>query len=272
MDNKVILITGASSGIGKACAQYLSKKGHKIYGTTRNISLVDNWDHTDKGYEMMVMDVVSLQSVSNTIKEIIEKEKKIDVLINNAGMGVSGSIEETEYMMAKNQFETNFFGCHRVIKEVLPHMRKQRNGLIINIGSVAAYISIPFQSMYSASKSALQSLTFALRNEVRPFGINVTIIHPGDLKTEFTANRKKIKATNKHSPYAKSYEKAMGVMEKDEQEGGDPICVAKAIEKVIKRKNPPISLTVGFKYKTFAFLLRLFPSKTREKIVALIYT
>lgn len=272
MNSKIILITGASSGIGRACAEYLSKKGHKIYGTTRNKSLVDDWNRETKGYEMIVMDVISQESVSDAVNAIIMKEGELDVLVNNAGMGIAGPVEETGYRMAKNQFETNFFGCHRVIREVLPHMRKQKSGLIINIGSVAGYISIPYQSMYSASKAALQSLTFALRNEVRPFGIKVAIIHPGDLKTGFTVNRKKTEDIFKQSPYAASYKKSLETMEKDEQDGGDPVCVAKAIEKVMKRKNPPVSVTVGFKYKTFAFLLRLVPAKLREKIVASLYT
>jgi short-subunit dehydrogenase len=151
-------------------------------------------------------------------------------------------------------------------------MRRQGGGQIINIGSVAAYIAIPYQSMYCASKAALQSMSFALRNETKPFGINVSVVHPGDLKTGFTENRKKAEAIPKDLPYAKSYVKSLGVMEKDEQNGGDPVCVAKAISRIISRKHPPVSVTVGFKYKLFAFLSRVVPAALREKIVRMIYT
>lgn len=272
MKSKVILITGASSGIGKACAAHLSLEGHTVYGTTRREGMVKTWDGNREGYSMVVMDVTSDSSVSDAVGRIIEKEGRLDVLVNNAGMGVAGPVEETETGLAKSQFETNFFGCHRVIREILPQMRKQGGGHIINIGSVAAYISIPYQSMYSASKAALQSMSFALRNETKPFGIKVSVVHPGDLKTGFTENRKKAEVVPKGSPYAKSYAKSLEVMEKDEQNGGDPVCVAKTIARIIKRANPPVCVTVGFKYKLFAFLFRIVPAALREKIVGIIYT
>lgn len=265
-----ILITGASTGIGRACAQYLSGKGHEVYGTTRNIRLVEE-GMPGSGIKFLYLDVTDEDSVRECISQVIKASGKVDVLVNNAGMGMAGSIEDTSYEELIHQFDTNVFGAVRVINEVLPHMRKAGNGFIINIGSVAGFISIPYQAAYSAGKAAITSMTFSLRNEIKHFGVKVCIVHPGDLKTNFTFNRKKTKASRSGSIYSKRMERSIAVMERDEQNGGDPVIIAKVIEKVLNRRNPPVVVTAGFKYKVIAFLFRIVPAKLREYIISRIY-
>ena len=171
---KVVLITGASSGIGKVTAQHLAGLGYRVYGTSRKAENGNRTfsDENSNGFiEMVNLDVCDNQSAKKAVEYVIEQEGRIDVLINNAGFGISGAIEETTEEEALAQFNTNFFGMHRMCRNVLPIMRKQKKGLIINIGSVAGQFSIPYQSMYSASKYAMESYTESLRMEVRDWGI-----------------------------------------------------------------------------------------------------
>lgn len=265
MDNMNILITGVSSGIGRACALYLLGKGHTVYGTTRNEEL----DGTKKdGINHLYMDVRNMESIKTAVSSI----ETIDVLVNNAGMGMGGSVEDMSYEESLLHFETNTLGALNVINEVLPNMRKQGRGHIINIGSVAAYISIPFQAAYSASKAAITSYSYSLRNEVKPFGIKVTVIHPGDLRTDFTRNRRIARKADEDSPYYERMKRSIETMARDEQNGGDPVCIAKAIERVVSKKNPPPAVTVGIKYKLIEIAFRIIPAKLREAIVASIYS
>ncbi len=271
MDRKIVLITGASSGIGKSCAEYLCSKGFWVYGTTRKWSNVSKGKPSNDLISMLHLDVTDKESVSLAVDDIIRNHGHIDIVINNAGIGMAGSIEDSSYEELKFQFDTNFFGAVNVINEVLPHMRKEGRGLIINIGSVASYISIPYQAAYSASKAAMLSMTCSLRNEIRQFGIRVCIVHPGDLKTGFTFNRKTTEKAKTNTVYKKRMEKSIAVMARDEQNGGDPICVAKTVYKIIKKKSPPVSVTVGAKYKVIAVLFRILPAKLREYIVSRLY-
>jgi short-subunit dehydrogenase len=266
-----ILITGASTGIGRACARFLAGKGHRIYGTTRNKILVEEGLGIE-GVTMLYLDVTEGNSVKECVAAVIRDSGGIDVLINNAGMGMAGSIEDTEYDEFVKQFDTNVFGAIRVINEVLPNMRKSGKGVIINIGSVAGFISIPYQAAYSAGKAAITSFTFSLRNEIRQFGLDACVVHPGDLKTDFTFNRKKTRKSNKGSVYIDKMERSIEVMARDEQNGGDPVIIAKAICRILNRKHPPIVVTVGLKYKVISFLFRIVPARLRESIIASIYS
>ncbi|HRX42456.1 MAG TPA: SDR family oxidoreductase [Clostridia bacterium] len=268
METKNILITGVSSGIGRACAEYLAGEGHSIFGTTRNR---ENNGVTKGNITYIYMDVRDGESVRAAIEKVTELSGGIDVLVNNAGMGMGGAIEDTAYGEMAAHFETNTFGSINVINEVLPYMRKSGKGHIINIGSVAAYISIPFQAAYSASKAAITSYTYSLRNEVSPFGIKVSIIHPGDLKTNFTSNRKMTNKSTEDSPYYERMMRSLETMARDEQNGGDPIVIAKAVNRIMSKKNPPIAVTVGIKYKLISFAFRIVPARIREAIVASIY-
>ena len=270
----VVLITGASSGIGKATATILMNEGFRVYGTSRNAKNILEQKTNNTGFlEMISLDVTKDESINTAINYILEKEGKIDILINNAGNGIAGSIEDTSFTEAKFQMEVNYFGTLNMIRNVLPIMRKNKNGLIINLSSVAGVISIPYQSMYSASKSAIEAITEALRIEVKPFGIKATAVQPGDTKTGFTGSRIYSKnAENEASPYYKSFNKSIKKMENDEINGVSPDKVAKVILNVIKRKNPPIKKTVGFGYKLLVLLKRILPSKVTELFVSMLYS
>lgn len=268
MENKIVLVTGASSGIGRACAEYLNEKGFHVIGTTRNVSAQKKGEND---YSLIYLDVTKTTSITDAVNSIIQKYNRIDVLINNAGMGLAGSIEDTSYDELRMQFDTNVMGTLGVTNEVLPYMRKQGSGLIINVASVAGYISIPYQAAYSASKAAIISFTYSLRNEIRQFGLKASVVNPGDTKTNFTANRKLTVKSTQESPYEERMKKSLAVMEKDEQNGADPITIAKAVYRIIKSKNPPVSFTVGFKYKIVALLFRFVPAKLREYIISKLY-
>ena len=179
---KVVIITGASSGIGLECAKMFSQKGYKVYALSRR-------GGNDHLISHVKCDVTDEKCVKSTFSDIFEKENRIDILVNNAGFGISGAVEFTDTQSAKKQFDVNFFGTVICSKAVLKLMRKQGFGRIINISSMAAPLAIPFQSFYSASKAAVNSFTLSLANEVKPFGISVCALMPGDVKTEFTQNR-----------------------------------------------------------------------------------
>ncbi|NLB42355.1 MAG: SDR family NAD(P)-dependent oxidoreductase [Clostridiales bacterium] len=272
----VVLLTGASSGIGKLTAEHLASLGCKVYGTSRkgeNGTVVFPNDSTrpaQKGFVKMVqLDVRDDLSVKNAVEYVIQEEGRIDILINNAGFGISGAIEETSEKEAFSQFDTNFFGMHRMCRKVLPIMRKQKKGLIINIGSVAGTFAIPYQSMYSASKSAMKSFTDALRMEVQDFGIRAVIIEPGDTQTGFTDNRY-YNQESENTSYPKG-KASIEMMIKDERNGDQPIGIAQTIGKLLNVKNPPSRITIGIVYKVFTQLKRILPSRLVEFILGKMY-
>lgn len=271
----VVLITGASSGIGKATAEYLASKGFKVYGTSRRVLeevAIDLSSGDTKGFfHMIQLDVCSEDSVKKAVNYVVSKEGHIDILINNAGFGIAGSVEDTSIEEAYSQFDTNFFGMLRMCRAVLPIMRKQKKGLIINISSVAGLISIPFQSMYSASKYSIEAVTEAMRMELKPFGVKVAMVEPGDTKTGFTDKRQYVKAAKEGSPYSEKFKKSISAMEKSETQGPGPKKVVKSITRIIGSKNPPIRVTAGFSYKLIVFLKRFLPSRLVEFVVSKIY-
>jgi len=176
-NQRVVLVTGASSGIGKCCAEYLAKQGYRIYGTSRRAVSTDTRQRSSNAnlFQMIRMDVTDDVSVKQGIDHIIAEESCIDVVVNNAGFAIIGSLEDTTIEEAKSQLDTNFFGALRVCRAVLPTMRKQNAGYIVNISSIGGLIGLPFQSAYSASKFALEGAMEALRLEVKPFGIQVVL-------------------------------------------------------------------------------------------------
>lgn len=273
----VVLITGASSGIGKAIAEYLAGKGFRVYGTSRKQRLEDEdtaiikSDDSKGFFKMLQLDVCSEESAIRAINHVVEKEGTIGILINNAGFGIGGSVEDTSIEEAYRQFDTNFFGVLRMCRNTVPIMRKQGKGLIINISSVAGLISIPYQSMYSASKFAVEAASEVLRMEVKPFGIKVAIVEPGDTRTGFTESRKMVEALKGNSAYKESCEKAIKAMAASEEKGPGPEGVVKVVAKIIRMKNPPIRKAVGFSYKLFVFLKRLLPSRFVEFAVSKLY-
>ncbi|TDT61139.1 SDR family oxidoreductase [Fonticella tunisiensis] len=271
----VVLITGASSGIGKATAEFLAKHGYKVYGTSRKAYFeteeqVAATSDSSGFIKMIPLDVCSDDSVKKAVSYVYEKEGHIDILINNAGFGIAGSVEDTSPEEAFAQFNTNFFGTHRMLRAVLPIMRKQGKGLIINVSSVAGVFPIPFQSMYSASKYAVESMTEALRMELKPFGIKVSMVEPGDTRTGFTDQRLYAKDAQ-NSVYKKYFTKSVTSMEKSERNGPGPHVVVKEIARIINSKNPPIRVTSGFSYKLFVFLKRFFPPRFIQFVISKMY-
>lgn len=287
-----VLVTGASSGIGKAIAEYLAQKGYRVYGTSRKIREGAPDARTPQNHlpavtaasgrneamnasggflKMITLDVCSEESVKAAVDKVLEAEGELGIVINNAGMGIAGSVEDTSPQEAFMQFDTNFFGMHRVIRQVLPSMRKHGRGLIINISSVGALFPIPYQSMYVASKAAIEGMSGSLRNELRPFGIKVSVIEPGDTKTGFTVSRVFVKAGGDSSAYAKYSKKSIAVMERDESNGPDPAVVAKVAGKIINCKNPPLCVAVGLWYKLLVSLKRLVPKAFEAYIVSKMY-
>lgn len=258
---KVCIITGGTSGIGKCTADCMVKNGYTVYELSRRKEGNANVCHIST-------DITDENAVQSAVNTVVEKEGKIDVLINNAGFGISGAIEFTKTEDAVRQFNVNFFGAVRMCKAVIPIMRKSGGGRIVNVGSVAGVIPIPFQSYYSAAKAAILSYTLSLENEVRPFGITAVCVQPGDIKTGFTAARKKETAGD--DVYSGRISRSVAVMEHDEQNGMSAETAGEFIALTALKKNEPVK-TIGFKYKAACLLAKLLPLKILNRIIGSIY-
>lgn len=262
---RIVLITGASSGIGKTCAIHLHKRGYRVYGTSR-------YTHSDNAFEMIQMDVDSDISVKQCIDFILEKEGRVDVVVNNAGFGIAGAVEDTSIDEAKAQFETNFFGVLRVCQTVLPIMRKQEGGWIVNISSIAGLIALPFHGLYSASKFALEGLTEALRLEVKSFGIKVVLIEPGNFNTQFAKHRRKTLQSQQSPVYLQSFNNSLEVMETDEMRGASPDRIACLLERIIKIPLPRLRYTTGpISEKAAIIVKKIIPQQLFESIIRKYY-
>lgn len=258
---KTAVVTGGSSGIGLSLCRLLSEKNYKVYSLSRTENEENNAIH-------IAADVTDDASVKSAFQRIAEEAGCIDLLINNAGFGISGTIEFTETADAERQFQVNFFGMLRCIKAALPLLRRTK-GRILNISSAAAIFSIPFQGFYSASKAAINSLTLALRNEVKNFGITVCAVMPGDVRTGFTAMRKKDASGD--ALYHNMIEASVAVMEKDEQNGMTADHAARCIIKIAEKRSVRPLYTVGMIYKLYYVLNKLLPQRTVNWIVGLLY-
>jgi short-subunit dehydrogenase len=260
--SKVVLITGGSSGIGKSVGEYLQTKGFKVYGTSRNPQ-----NYPESKFTIVALDVTKLKTISNCIDEVLEHESQIDVLINNAGAGITGPIEEIPDEEIKRNFETNLFGPINVIKAVLPTMRSQRSGLIINVTSIAGYMGLPYRGIYSASKGALELITEAFRMELKDFNIEMTNVAPGDFATNIAAGRYHAPVLD-HSPYKEKYGNSLKMMDDHVDEGSDPQQMADAIFKIIQTKKPRTHYKVGAFMQKFSIVLkRILPDKIYEKLL-----
>lgn len=258
--SKVILITGASSGIGKVSAEFLANNEYKVFGTSRFPGSYPK----PTNYTLLQMDVTDSTTVTDAIDSIIKQEGRLDVLINNAGMGIAGDIEHTSISKAKEQVETNFFGPLRLIKHILPIMHKQNSGMIINISSIGGLIGLPYQNIYSAAKFAIEGMSEALYKELRTSKIRVVLVEPGDFKTAFTARRD----IDKTSAKSEDFNRVIDVIEHDENNGQDPILIAKLLEKIINKSNPKLRYVVGaFDQKLAAFLKRILPNRLFDWII-----
>ena len=259
---KVALVTGASSGIGLAVSRQLLALGYTVYGLSRRGTSAE-------GILPIAAEVTDEEAVKAAVASLFEKEGRIDLLINNAGMGISGPVEFTEAEDMKRIMEVNFYGQVYCAKAVLPYMREQGSGRIVCTSSVAAPIAIPYQSFYSCSKAAVSAMALALRNEVKSFGIEVCAVMPGDAKTGFTDARKK---ESKGNDVYTHNESAVAAMEKDERGGMTPDDVAAVIVKAATVKNPKPIFTAGAKYKIFVVLFKLLPYRLAYWIVGKMYS
>jgi NAD(P)-dependent dehydrogenase (short-subunit alcohol dehydrogenase family) len=260
--NKVVLITGGSSGIGKSIGEFLHHRGFVVYGTSRNPERVLN-----SIFPLIALDVRNPESIHAAVGEIISTSGRLDVVINNAGVGITGPLEEIPMEEIKNNFETNFFGPIEVMKAALPQMRSQQSGLIINITSIAGYMGLPYRSVYSASKGALELITESLRMEVKSFGIHITNIAPGDFATNIAAGRFHAPVI-KGSAYEVSYGNNLKTMDEHVDSGSNPNEMAEAVYAVIQNPNPKIHYKVGAFMQKFSIVLkRVLPDKMYEKML-----
>lgn len=259
---KVVVITGGSSGIGKSVGEFLSDKGFTVYGTSRNPERI-----TNSRFPLLALDVRNKESIQKAFAEVIAKSGRIDVVINNAGVGITGPIEEIPTEEIRNNFETNFFGPIEVMKAALPQMRAQKSGLIINITSIAAYMGLPYRGIYSASKGALELITEAIRMEVKSFGIHITNVAPGDFATNIASGRYHAPVIS-GSAYEIPYGNTLKMMDEHVDSGSNPNEMAEAIYKIIQTPNPKIHYKIGVFMQKFSIVLkRILPDKVYEKML-----
>ena len=262
-DKKVVIITGASKGIGRAAAALLREKGYIVYALSRSGCNLE-------GVNSVVCDITDGKRLKKAIDGVFEAEGRIDVLVNNAGAGISGAVEKTAPADARRLFELNFFALFEAVKYTLPYMRSRKSGIIINLGSVAGALHVPFQAFYSASKAAVEALSNCLRGELAPFGIKVVTVMPGDTRTGFTDAREKDFEEN-DPDYGPRIYRSIKLMEGDERNGMPPRKVAETIYKAAQSKNPKPVYIVGFKYKFFVGLARILPKRVVQFLLNAIY-
>jgi short-subunit dehydrogenase len=260
---KVIFITGISSGFGNQTAMLMAEKGHIVYGTVRK----EPEDY--QNIHVLKMDLTDPGSIKLAVNTILQKEGRIDILINNAGMHTGGPIETSPFENIRLQIETNFLGMVHVIREVLPAMRKQGGGTIINFSSIGGLMGLPFQAFYSASKFAIEGFSEALRMELKNFNIKVILINPGDFHTSNTLNRRNYLApAEKTDPYSHQFQKTLSIIEKDETGGWPPEILARKLCSIIDRKNPRQRYIIAsFEQKLAVVLKYILPGSLFRKIL-----
>jgi len=260
---KVILITGASSGLGKATATYLLAQNFRVFGTCRDPKKY----HSNLGVELLPFDLNQPESAQQLVDQLMEKAGRIDVLINNAGAGIIGPVEEIDATALESHFSTNLFGPLALTQSVLPVMREQGSGLIINVTSIGGYMGLPFRGMYSASKGALGIASEALRMEVKRFGIDVVTLAPGDYATDIAA-RRIYSPLKKESPYHDLYKSSLDTIDDHVDQGGDPHDFARMVNKIIRLKKRKVHYKSGSFLQKFSLLLkRILPDNVFEKII-----
>lgn len=250
---KIIIITGTSSGFGKATAELLAKQGHTIYGICRRVM-----QHPTIKY--VQGDVRNAAEIKQIVATVYQTEGRIDVLINNAGMGIGGALELATPEEIDLQMGTNFMGCVNLCQQVLPYMRKQRAGKIINLSSIGGVMGLPYQGFYSASKFAIEGFSEALSAEVKGFGISVSMVEPGDFATHFTASRKNSETTLQDEDYGPIFQRSLNIIEKEENGGLKPEVLAKTIAKIVAKRKPRLRYVVAnFEQRLSVLLKHLLP-------------
>ncbi len=235
---QVIIITGASSGFGKATAELLAAKGHKVYGLCRRAM-----EHEKIRYRSC--DVRDRAQVQAVVDSIVAEAGRVDVLVNNAGMGIGGALELATAEEIDLQMGTNFMGCVNMCQAVLPQMRRQRKGKIVNLSSIGGVMGLPYQGFYSASKFAIEGFSEALAAEVRRFGIRVSMVEPGDFATGFTGSRRNSEATLRDPDYGPVFSRSLAIIEKEENGGLKPEVLARRIVKIVEAKRPSLRYVVA---------------------------
>lgn len=260
--SKIVLITGGTSGIGLCTAKCLCEKGCTVYTLSRRDALIPNITHL-KG------DVTCRLDVERAVEQIMHEHGRIDIVVNAAGFGISGAVEFTDTEDARKLFDVNFFGMVNVNRAVLPIMHQQKSGRIVNISSVASPIAIPFQTYYSASKAAIDAYTMALANEVRPYGITVCSVLPGDIATGFTAARQKAHVGD--DAYGGRIERSVSRMERDEMHGMRPEIAGRVIAGISLKSCRKPKYSIGLWYKLFTVLAKILPAQFLNWIVSMLY-
>lgn len=262
--NKVILVTGASTGIGHATAKYLAEQGHIVYAAARRVEKMQ--DLTASGVKILSMDVTDDASMISGVNTILKNEKRIDVLVNNAGYGSFGALEDVPISEAKNQFEVNVFGMARLTQLVLPHLREQKSGTIINVSSMGGKFGEPHGSWYHATKYAVEGLSDSLRMELKQFGIDVVIIEPGSINTEWTGiakdNLLKISGNTAYKNLATKHANFFAKIK-----GSDPIVIAKVIAQAVESTKPKTRYVAGDFAKPLLFLRRMVSDRIFDSIM-----
>tara|TARA_A100001388_G_scaffold276748_1_gene265389 strand:+ start:567 stop:1400 length:834 start_codon:yes stop_codon:yes gene_type:complete len=266
--NKVILITGTSSGIGKDTALSLIKEGHVVYGAARRLEMMQ--DIIQAGGHAIKMDILKERNIDEVVNQIVKEQNRIDVLINNAGYGLWGAVETISIPEAKRQFDVNIFGLAYLTKKIIPLMRKQKSGKIINMSSMGGKVYTPFGAWYHATKYALEGWSDCLRIELKSFGIDVILIEPGVIKTEF---QDVMMDSTVERSIGTPYEKKLKALEKATQEmyargiGSPPSTITKLIIKAINSHNPKRRYVGGLFAKPMLFIKKWFGDKIYEKAI-----
>jgi short-subunit dehydrogenase len=260
---KVVLITGASSGIGKTTAKYLARNGYKVFGTSRDPKKYPQ----DIDYKLLKLDLAEKASIELCVKTLMKKTSKIDVLINNAGLGITGPVEEVDYTEIEKNFKINCFGAILMSRAIIPYMRECGSGIIINITSIAGSMGLPFRGVYSASKASLIILSEAMRIEVKDFGIKLCTLAPGDFATDISSRRYHSPIIE-GSPYERNYRKSLNLINSEASNGKDPIKIAIKIKKIIEKKQINVHYVLGpLIQKSSLFLKGILPNRLFEKLI-----
>lgn len=262
---KTILITGASSGIGQACARHLLAKGWQVYACQRSAPAAED---IAAGLRYVPMDVTEDASVTQAIAKIVAEAGTLHAILNNAGFAIAGAIEDTSMEEARAQMETNFFGVLRVCRAIAPVLRAQGHGHLVTISSLAGILGLPFSGLYSASKFALEGLHESLRFELRPFGVRVVLIEPGDFDTALPANRRRTQASGPQSAYRAAFEASQTAQAADEAKAPRPERVARLLERILAQRQPKLRHVVGAPGQTIVVpLKRLLPQAWFEAVL-----
>jgi len=259
--SNVIIVTGASTGLGETIANYLATKGHIVYGTSRSI------EGQSKPFHTLNMDVTNTTSIENAVQRIITEQGRIDVWINNAGLGIASPIETLSIDDATRVFDTNVIGIIRCCQAVLPQMRAQRSGLLINISSIGSEVGLPYRGLYSASKAAVDRITEALRTELAPFGVQACVIQPGGVRTDINKNRIRVDLP-KGNVYKESFETTYRLIDESVANGLEPDVFAALVEQILAEKQVKRIYRLGKPMEKLSVLLkRLLPATTFDNMI-----